>query len=64
MTWQPETRLLVAERALERARALTVPCPFCYEPTGQPCVNRSTGDPVVHQPAHFQRIRAVTAGGG
>jgi hypothetical protein len=62
MTWGGDERAIVAERAMQRARALTVVCPHCYQPAGEVCVIPKTGVELVYQPAHFQRIRAVTAG--
>lgn len=61
-------RIGCTQRTVERhrqrlARAITVQCPYCYQPIGEPCVIPRTGTELVHQPAHLQRIRAVTAGG-
>lgn len=60
MTFYPEDRLIIAERALTKARALTVECPHCAAEIGQECFSR-TGVILVHQPAHFRRLQEVGA---
>lgn len=57
MTWEPEDRAIVAERAIERAMALTVACAYCHEPVGQECVNRDTGQIIRFQAAHYRRMQ-------
>lgn len=59
MTFQPEDRALQANRAIERATALTVACPYCHEPIGYPCVNQDTGRQIQFQAAHYWRIQEV-----
>lgn len=59
MTWQPEPRQLTAQRAIDRARALTVKCPYCYAEPGDECFDPRTGVVLVKQPAHLRRLLAI-----
>lgn len=54
--WEAHVR---AEAAEMRDDALTVPCPFCRQPVGEPCFNKSSGLMVNHFPAHLRRLREV-----
>lgn len=50
------TRLdALANWFMEHEDALTIACPRCEAPTGQPCRNPLTGKPI-RAPAHWQRI--------
>lgn len=56
VTFYPEDRLIVAERAIERAMCLTIACRFCHEPEGRECVNMN-GDVLAHMAAHMWRMQ-------
>lgn len=45
------------ESAVEHA--LTVACPWCWQPVGARCVYPGTDEPLHRAPAHWQRIRAA-----
>lgn len=61
MTWEPDPRVIEAERASIRARALTTNCGYCGAPAGTNCRNPRTGEPLVKQPAHTRRLRDTRA---
>lgn len=54
--WDREAR---DEMAVMRDDALTVPCDYCRQPTGEPCWNKTTGAALDKPPAHHVRLRAV-----
>lgn len=59
MTWEPEDRAIVAQRAMHRALAITKPCAYCGARVGDNCVHIITGAPLVHMPAHLIRLQEV-----
>ena len=42
---------------MQRASALTIPCPHCGAAAGDRCFNPRTGYELEHQPAHSIRLR-------
>lgn len=57
MTFLPEDRAIQAERAIDRARAITYPCRYCTAPEGQHCFNPATGEPLTRMSAHLWRLQ-------
>lgn len=47
------------EAAEMRDDALTIPCPYCRQPVGEPCFNAASGEMVNKYPAHLQRLQGV-----
>ncbi|MGH3985931.1 MAG: zinc finger domain-containing protein [Pseudonocardiaceae bacterium] len=43
----------------ELALAHPEPCGYCHAATGTSCVNKKTGKPFQHLPAHFARLNAA-----
>lgn len=57
--FEPEDRAIQAERAMDRQRAMTVPCRYCTAMVGEECFNRITGEPLEKIPAHMYRLQDV-----
>jgi hypothetical protein len=47
----------ILEKQRIRAESEQVSCPYCHEPAGFPCRNRSNGEQLEHIPAHISRIK-------
>lgn len=45
------------EEIMQRASAVTIPCPYCGAQVDQKCFNPITGWELEHQPAHNVRMR-------
>ena len=45
------------DQIIQRASALTIPCPHCGALVGRECFDPRTGYVLVHQPAHSIRLR-------
>lgn len=45
------------EQIIQRATALTIPCPYCGAEVERECFNPLTGSLLEHQPAHNIRMR-------
>lgn len=43
-----------------RAEAMEIRCDYCHADPGHGCRNRITGEPLIRQPAHLQRMRGVS----
>lgn len=57
MTWQPDQAAARAELAIQRATAITVPCPYCPADVGQECYDPRTGVVLELQAAHYHRLQ-------
>lgn len=59
--WQPEDRAIKAQRASERAHAITVECRYCGAIVGTECFNPRNGIRLSKQAAHYMRLQDVDA---
>jgi hypothetical protein len=61
MSVDPWGRTLIAERAMVRAKALTIACRFCGAIEGEWCFNKTTGEQLEYIPAHLYRLQDTGA---
>lgn len=47
------------DMVMQRASALTIPCPHCGAASGDKCFDPQTGYVLENQPAHVRRLQEV-----
>jgi len=50
---------MIPNLAAQAATAALVPCTYCGAIAGQPCHNKTTGEPLKHLPAHLPRLKSA-----